>query len=436
MSRAKKNRREKKQNVSTSTRHHHHASQRSKSRIDIKRTHLDHLAELDGLLSGRLEIIDRENLHAGLVNQLASLLHVGALETSNDGNLEVERLDGVDQAVSDGIATNDTAENVDKDGGDLGIASNKLKSLLDSSRGSTATNIKEISRLTAVKLDDIHGGHGKTGAVNQAADITIKLDEVQARLGSANLLGVLLGGVAPLKDLLLTEIGIVIETELCIHAHDLVVRGLGKGVDLDLGGVLLKEDLVKLLDGVLGILDALVAKAELGSDASGDFVSDANVDVNVGRVNSVRVLLGDTLNVDTALGRGNDNGTLRGAVHEDGKVELAAGKLALANVDGAAETALGASLLGDELVADHLLGEHPGLGGGVDNADTALEAVVEGTLATAAGENLSLDHHVLTTNILCDGLGLGGSRCDGALGNIDAILFIAGVCVSCVWGRC
>lgn len=30
----------------------------------------------------------------------------------------------------------------------------------------TATDVKEVGRLTAVELDDIHGGHGKTGTVD------------------------------------------------------------------------------------------------------------------------------------------------------------------------------------------------------------------------------------------------------------------------------
>jgi hypothetical protein len=68
-------------------------------------------------------------------------------------------------------------------------------------------------------------------------------------------------------------------------------------------------------------------------------------------------------------------------------------------------------------VTDHLASEHLGLGGTgiqirqfaralswgfsvysrVDDADTTLQTVVEGTLTTATGENLSLDDQIITT---------------------------------------
>lgn len=399
------------------------ASNLIKVSVRFKRTHLDNLGELDRLLSSALEIVDGEDLHARVVDELVGSLHVGALETGNDGDLEVKRLDRVDETVGDGVAADDTTENVDKDGGNLGVAGDELKGLPNGRGGSTTTDVKEIGGLAAVELDDVHGSHGETGAVDEAANVTVELDEIEAGLGGANLIGILLGGVAELEDVLLPVVSVVIEAELGVHAHDLVVRGLGEGVDLDLGGVLLEEDLVELLDGVLGLLDALLAEAELLGDAAGHVVRDTDVDVDVGGVDGVGVLLGDTLNVHATLGRRNNDGALRSTVHEDGEVELAAGELALADVDGAAETALSARLLGDELVADHLLGEHLGLGGGVDDANTALEAVVEGALSTAASKNLGLDDHVLAANLLCDGLGLGAVPGDITLGNTDAILF-------------
>lgn len=212
-----------------------------------------------------------------------------------------------------------------------------------------------------------------------------------------------------------------------------MVVGLRKGVDLDLGGILLAEDLVELLDGVLGILNALLAEAKLGGDVAGNLVGNALVDVDVGGDNGIGVLLGDGLNVHTTLRRGDDDGGLSSTVHEDGKVELAASKLALANVDGAAEAAGGASLLGDELVANHLLSEHLSLVGRVDDADTALQAVVEGTLTTATSKNLSLDNHVVGANLLSDSLGLFGGLSIGTIGDTNAVLEV--LCVSiCVAG--
>lgn len=349
-------------------------------------------------------------------------LHVGALQTSNNGNLQVQRLDGVDETVSDSITTHNTAENVDKDGRDLGVAGDQLESLLNGRGSSTTTNIQEVGGLAAIQLDDVHSSHGKTGAVNEAADITIQLDEVQAGLGSTDLISVLLGLIAHLEDVLLPEVGVVVKTELGVHAHNLVVRGLGQRVDLDLGGVLLAKDLVQVLDGLLGFGDALLAEAELVGDIQSHLVSDTDVDVNVCGVDGIGVLLSNTLNVHATLRRRHDDGTLGGTVHEDGQVELAASELALANVDGAAETAASASLLGDELVADHVLGEQLGLGRRVDNAHTSLQAIVKGTLATATGQDLGLDDHVIATNLLRDSLSLSSVLGVGTLGYIDVVL--------------
>lgn len=351
-----------------------------------------------------------------------SLLDVGTLETGNDGDLEVQTLDGLDKTSGDGITSNDTTKDVDKDGSDLGVAGDELESLLDGGRGGTTTNVEEVGGLATVQLDDVHGGHGKTSTVDEAADITVKLDEVEVGLGSADLIGVLLSGVAPLKDLLLSEVGVVVKAELGVHAEDLMVRGLRQGVDLNLGGVLLAEDLVELLDGVLGVLDALLAEAELGGDLAGSLVSDTDIDVDVVGVDGVGGVLGNGLNVHTTLGRRDNDGALVLTVHKDGEVELTTSKLALADVDRVAETAASTRLLGNKLVADHLLGEHLSLVGRVDDTDTTLKTVVEGTLSSATGKDLSLDNHIIVANLLSDLLGLLGGLCDGTLGNTNTVL--------------
>lgn len=354
-------------------------------------------------------------------------IDVGTLETGNDGDLEVQALDSLDQASGDGITSHDTAKDVDKDGSDLGVAGDELESLLNGGRSGTTTNVEEVGGLTTVQLDNVHGGHGKTGTVDEAADITIELDEVKVGLGSADLIRVLLAGVAPLKHLLLSEIGIVVETELGVHAENLVVGSLGQRVDLNLGRVLLLEDLVELLDGVLGLLDALLAEAELGGDLAGDLVSHTDVDIDVVGVDGIGVLLGNSLDIHSTLGRGHNDRALVLTIHKDGQVELATSKLALADVDRVAETAASTRLLGDEVVADHLLGKHLGLVGRVDDTDTALEAIVESTLSSTAGEDLGLDDHVLGANLLSDLLGLLGRLCDSSLGDADAILLTSWV---------
>jgi len=115
-----------------------------------------------------------------LTYQLVSLLHVGTLQTGNDRSAETHLLDNVDQTLSDGVTADNTTEDVDENGRHLGVAGNQLESGLDSSGGSTTANVKEVGRVTTVELDDVHGGHGETSTVDQASNVTVKLDEVQA----------------------------------------------------------------------------------------------------------------------------------------------------------------------------------------------------------------------------------------------------------------
>ena len=133
--------------------------------IDIA-GHLDDLGELDGLLGGVLEVLDGEDLQAGLVDELVGLLHVGTLQTGDDGSAEVHLLHNVDQTLGDGVAADDTTEDVDEDSRHLGVAGDQLEGALDGLGSGTTTDVEEVSGGTAVQLDDIHGGHGETSTVD------------------------------------------------------------------------------------------------------------------------------------------------------------------------------------------------------------------------------------------------------------------------------
>lgn len=76
--------------------------------------------------------------------------------------------------------------------------------------------------MTAVQSKNIHSRHGQTGTVDQAADVTIKLDEVQVVLLRFNFRGLFLGNVPKGENVLLAELSVVVETELGVHAtvHD------------------------------------------------------------------------------------------------------------------------------------------------------------------------------------------------------------------------
>lgn len=94
------------------------------------------------------------------------LLHVGTLQPGNDRCAETHLIHNVDQALGDGVAPDNTTEDVNEDGGDLGVTGDKLESRLNRGGSSTTTNVKEVGRGAAIELDDIHSGHGKTSAID------------------------------------------------------------------------------------------------------------------------------------------------------------------------------------------------------------------------------------------------------------------------------
>jgi hypothetical protein len=74
-------------------------------------------------------------------------------------------------------------------------------------------------------------------------------------------------------------------------------------------------------------------------------------------------------------------------------------------------------------VANHLLCEHLGFVGRVDYANASLQTIIKGALASAASKDLGLDNHIFGADLFCDSFGLGGGLRDGALRNLDAILY-------------
>jgi len=104
-------------------------------------------------------------------------------------------------------------------------------------------------------------------------------------------------------------------------------------------------------------LDVLALESELLGELLG--LLGENTLGNVDRLleDQVRGLLGNGLNVHATLGAGNEHGATGGAVHEDGKVELASNVQSLGHHHSLDGHTLGGGLLGDQVVAEHLLGD-------------------------------------------------------------------------------
>lgn len=151
-----------------------------------KLTHLHNLTELNRLLRRGLQILDREDLQARLVDlssvsipsrptihsseedtdQLRSFLHIRTLQPRHDRRPQVHSLHHADQPLCDSITPYYTPKDINEDSSDFRIACYKVEGLLDSLRRSASSHVEEVGRLSAVQLDNVHCRHCKAGSVD------------------------------------------------------------------------------------------------------------------------------------------------------------------------------------------------------------------------------------------------------------------------------
>ena len=108
--------------------------------INIPR-HLHHFRKLHALLCRRLQILNREDLQPTVIDQLCRQFHVGPLQSRDDGCPQVHALHHANQSLRNGITSDDSAEDVDEDGRDFGIAGDEVEGLFDCLRRCTSTNV-------------------------------------------------------------------------------------------------------------------------------------------------------------------------------------------------------------------------------------------------------------------------------------------------------
>ena len=75
---------------------------------------------------------------------------------------------------SDNFIVDDAAKDVDQDGLDARVGGDDAEGLVDALLLDSATQIEEVGRLATLQLDNVHGGHGQTGAVDEATNLTVK----------------------------------------------------------------------------------------------------------------------------------------------------------------------------------------------------------------------------------------------------------------------
>lgn len=117
-------------------------------------------------------------------------------------------------SFSDGLAAQDSSEDIDEDTLDIGVLREDLEGNFTLVNRGTTTDIKEVGGLFSVELNSIHGSHGKSGTIDEAPDISIKSNVGKSVLGGLLFVWVNIFRskrvLSHLEQLLLSELGIVI----------------------------------------------------------------------------------------------------------------------------------------------------------------------------------------------------------------------------------
>ena len=180
-----------------------------------------------------------------------------------------------------------------------------------------AADVEEIGRLGAVKLDDVHGGHGQAGAVDQAADVAVEGDVVEAGLLGADVEGALLGFVGEGGEVGVAESGVVVEVELGVDGQQLAVPGDHQRIDLRERGIHLDEGLGEVEHELGGLGGELVLEAELVGQFAGLEGLQPQQRMEGFLEHFFGGFLGDFFDFHAALGGGDHRGRAAGAVDGD-----------------------------------------------------------------------------------------------------------------------
>src|SRR5688572_13221085 len=210
--------------------------------------------ELGGPARGAVHRVDHGHQRmVGLGEDPPALLDVVAVEADDQRlrRLVAEVLQGRDDAVGDGVAGGDAAEDIDEDALHGRVGQDDVQPVAHDLGRGAATDVEEVRGLDAAELltgvgDDVEGAHDQAGAVADDADLALELDVVEVLLLGRGLQRVGGGGVLQRGVLRLPELGVLVEGDLGVEREHGAVGRLGQRVHLDQRRVLLREHLPQL----------------------------------------------------------------------------------------------------------------------------------------------------------------------------------------------
>src|SRR5207247_9853107 len=202
----------------------------------------------------------------------------------------------------------------------------------------------------------------RAGAVEDAPDVPVQRDVVQAVLRRLGFPRVLLGVVAQLGDARAPEHGVIVEAHLHVEGENLAVLGDDERVDLYHGGVELPERPVGAQNDRDSLVDLWRGELEPERELAALERPDADRRLDDLPQDRLGLALGDLLDLHPAVRMRHDDDALALAVEDETDVQLALDRQGLLDEQAVHRQALGPRLEGDEGLAQQVLGGLPHLG--------------------------------------------------------------------------
>jgi hypothetical protein len=295
--------------------------------------------------------------------------------------------------------------------------------LLEGFSNGGTSNIKEVSGLSSVKLDNVHGRHSESSSVNEATNVSSDVDVVKIPLGGGSFSRVIGRGVFLSEDVLLSVEGVAINSDLGVSSEEFVIGSHDEGVDLDHIAITSVEGVEDSLEHV-GDLGNFSRNAKSFSSQNHLGFGDNTFFSNRKFEDLIGSLFSDVFDVHTSSSGVDESRALSSSVQSARKVELGCNTKLLNNVNSVARESGGSRLLGDKSVSEHFTGNALNLIGSINDVYSSFEARVECSESTSSGKYLRFDDVFgALREFRADGTGLFGSEGDSTNGNRDLVGF-------------
>src|SRR3990167_4265515 len=158
-----------------------------------------------------------DHADAAFCEHLLPQFDVGAFQPHDHRHFHADFLDCGDDAGGDDVAAHDAAEDVDQHRLDVAVGEDDLERLGHHFRRGAATDVEKVGGLSAMQLDQVHGRHRQTRAIDHAADVAGQGDVADVAFLRGDLLRVDLGRVVHRGQLLVAEHRVVVHADLAIE---------------------------------------------------------------------------------------------------------------------------------------------------------------------------------------------------------------------------